>query len=117
MRVNRITIALLLVLILLSACSQPSGVKMADSMPAFTQLVDQYFDEFFKHNPSAATTAGFHERDAQLEDYSKEEIDRQIKYLRDFGARVGKIDARGLSAETAADRELVANAINAALLE
>src|SRR5690242_20241638 len=94
MRVNRITIALLLVSILLSACSQPSAVKTTmDSTPAFNQLADQYFDEFFKHNPSAATAAGFHERDAQLEDYSKEEIDRQIAYLKDFAAKFDKIDA------------------------
>jgi uncharacterized protein (DUF885 family) len=101
----------------MTACSQPNAVKTADSSPTFNQLTDQYFDEFFKHNPTAATAAGFHERDAQLEDYSKEEIDREIAYLKDFAAKFDKIDAKSLNADTAADRELVINSINAALLE
>jgi len=117
MRLIRFAITVLLISILLSACSQPSAVKTADSTPAFNQLVDQYFDEFFKHNPSAATASGFHERDAQLEDYSKEEIDRQIAYLKEFAAKFDKIDAKGLSADAAADRELVTSSINATLQE
>jgi len=109
---------LLLIPSLTAACSQPSAVKTAaDSSSAFNQLADQYFDEFFKHNPTAATAAGFHEHDAQLEDYSKEEIDREIAYLKDFAAKFDKVDAKGLNADTAADRELIMNSINAALLE
>ncbi|MEP7340806.1 MAG: DUF885 domain-containing protein [Acidobacteriota bacterium] len=117
MKLNRIAAALCIFSILLSACSQPSAVKTMDSTPAFNQLADQYFDEFFKHNPSAATAAGFHERDAQLEDYSKEEIDRQIASLKDFAVKFDKIDAKGLSADAAADRELLTSSINATLLE
>src|SRR5689334_22872461 len=118
MRLDRILVVLFFLLILLTACSQSGLVKTTmDSTPAFNQLADQYFDEFFKHNPTAATAAGFHERDAQLEDYSKEEIDREIAYLKDFAAKFDKIDAKSLNADTAADRELVINSINAALLE
>ncbi len=118
MKLNRIAAALCFFSVLMAACSQPSAVKTtADSTPAFNQLADQYFDEFFKHNPSASTAAGFHERDAQLEDYSKEEIDRQIAYLKDFAAKFDKIDAKELSADAVADRELVTSSINASLLE
>lgn len=118
MKLNRILFVLFLISILLSACSQSGAVKTAtDSTPAFNKLADQYFDEFFKHNPTAATAAGFHERDAQLEDYSKEEIDREIAYLKDFAAKFDKIDPKGLNADAGADRELVTSSINAALLE
>lgn len=118
MRANGIAVTLFLISILMAACSQPDAVKTAaDSTPAFNQLADQYFDEFFKHNPSAATAAGFHERDAQLEDYSKEGIDRQIAYLKDFATKFERIDAKGLSADAVADRELVTSSINAALHE
>lgn len=117
MRANRIAATLFLISALMPACSQLSAVKTADATPAFNQLADQYFDESFKHNPSAATAAGFHERDAQLEDYSKEEIDREIAYLKDFAAKFDKIDPKSLNADTAADRELVTSSINASLLE
>src|SRR5258706_15928949 len=36
----------------------------------FQQLVDAYFDDYFKENPSQATSVGFHQYDHQLEDFS-----------------------------------------------
>lgn len=52
-------------------------------------LVDKYFDDYFRLNPTYATAAGFHgPNDAQLEDYSargiQERIDLYRKYLEDF---------------------------------
>lgn len=94
----------------------PEGVR-AGAGTAFNQLVDQYFDEFFKHNPSAATAAGFHQYDNRLEDYSKTEVEAQVAGLRDFAARFERIDPKDLNAEAAADRELAISSIKAALLE
>ncbi len=58
-------------------------------MPAqlsFDKLVDEYFDDYFRLNPSSATASGFHHPyDNQLEDYSRTGIEKGIaldeKYL------------------------------------
>jgi hypothetical protein len=50
-----------------------------------TTLYDQYFEEYyFKFNPTQGTSAGFHQYDGQLEDYSKSAIDKQIIVLKKF---------------------------------
>ena len=51
-----------------------------------TQLAratDDYFDQvYFHYAPSTGTQVGFHQYDAQLEDYSRESIDKQIAVLK-----------------------------------
>src|SRR5260370_38514028 len=37
---------------------------------SFQQIVDAYFDDYFKANPSQATSVGFHQYDRQLQDFS-----------------------------------------------
>lgn len=56
---------------------------------SFDALVDQYFDDYFRLNPSAATAAGFHHPyDRQLEDYSARGIEQRLalskRYLPEF---------------------------------
>ena len=73
-------------------------------------LVDRYFDNYFRLNPSAATAAGFHQPyDAQLEDYSKRgyqgRIDLSRKYLPEF-EKLPQSD----------DRDLVISRLKAELL-
>src|SRR5579875_2266795 len=58
---------------------------------SLSSLVDRYFDDYFRLNPTAATAAGFHHPyDSQLEDYSTAGTQAQIamdqKYLREFSA-------------------------------
>ena len=55
----------------------------------FNSLVDRYFDEQFRLNPTSATAAGFHHPyDSELEDYSARGIQAQValdqKYLAEF---------------------------------
>ncbi len=66
-----------------------AGVSAMAAQSNFDGLVDQYFDDYFRLNPSAATSAGFHEPyDVQLEDYSRAAVEKQIaldeKYLAEF---------------------------------
>lgn len=73
-------------------------------------LVDKYFDDYFRLTPTAATTAGFHgANDAQLEDYSsrgvQQHIDLYRKYLDDF-QKLSPSD----------DRDLMVSHLNAELL-
>lgn len=98
-------ISFLLTLVFITAKLQ--GAMAIDPETNFNQLVVQYFDEYFKHNPTAATAAGFHQRDAELEDYSQTEVRAQVAMLKGFAAKFEKIRAKSLRPETASDRELV----------
>ncbi|MDQ6708097.1 MAG: DUF885 domain-containing protein, partial [Acidobacteriota bacterium] len=84
---------------------------------SFSQLADRYFDEvYFRFNPTAGTSAGFHQYDAKLEDYSKSAVDAEIAALHRFEKLFIDFDARQLSQELRADRELVLANIRASLL-
>src|SRR5205085_6161439 len=67
--------------------------------------------------PTSATAAGFHQYDAQLEDYSKVAIQQQVPVLKSFKQQFERVDAARLSPEVAVDRELVLGDINSRLLE
>ena len=63
-----------------------AGASLMAAQSQLDTLVDAYFNDYFKLNPSAATASGFHRPyDMQLEDYSRAGIDKQIaldeKYL------------------------------------
>jgi hypothetical protein len=75
------------------------------------EQVDRFFDEvYFKFSPTGGTSAGFHQYDAQLEDYSKAALDTNVKALhraeRQFAA---------LAADP--DRDLILSYIRATLLD
>ena len=87
-----------------------SGALVMSAQSQFDSTVDRYFDDYFRLNPTAATTAGFHHPyDSQLEDYStagtQAEIAMDRKYLREFSAL-----------PVSDDRDWVISHINADLL-
>src|SRR5712692_1460135 len=82
----------------------------------FDKLVDQYFDDFFHYNPTQGTSAGFHQYDAQLEDYSLVMIAAEIRSLKGFLAKFEQFPASGLTSDAAADRDLVIRNIQSQLL-
>jgi uncharacterized protein (DUF885 family) len=99
------------------ACAQGKAQSTAD----FAALADRYFDEYyFKYNPSQGTSAGFHQYDDQLEDYSRASIDKQIAVLKKFKAEFAahSLPAKATDAEVAEwiDLNLVINDINGHLL-
>jgi uncharacterized protein (DUF885 family) len=86
--------------------------------PAWDALVDRFFDQaYFAIDPSNGTSAGFHQYDAKLEDFSRAAIDRNIALWHRFESEVGAFPAAQLNREQAADRELVLGAIRSALLD
>ena len=94
-----------------SAAQSPAGNA------AWNALVDDFFnDVYFKYQPSAGTAAGFHQYDAQLEDYSHQSVTNQIAALHAVEKRVEAFDASKLSSVESADRELVLNWIRGNLL-
>ena len=60
-----------------------------DSSAALRSLADEYFDQvYFRYAPSNGTVDGFHQYDAQLEDYSRAAVDRQTADLKLFEAKI-----------------------------
>ena len=83
----------------------------------FDILQNAYFDDaYFRFNPTAGTQAGFHQYDAQLEDYSAESAKKQIALLHAYLSKVEAIPADALDRPVAADRELLMNSIRSQLL-
>jgi uncharacterized protein (DUF885 family) len=86
-------------------------------MQTFGFLEDQYFtDVYFKFSPTAGTSAGLHEYDAKLEDYSAAEVQREVAALGVFEKRVEAIDGTALDAARAGDRDILLNNIKSQLL-
>jgi uncharacterized protein (DUF885 family) len=84
---------------------------------SFPALIDAYFEDYFKANPSQATSVGFHQYDRQLEDFSlaaHQNNQRQLlAYLKEFQA----INPRPLSQNDRDDREIMIASIQSSLLE
>ncbi len=84
---------------------------------AFASLADDFFDNYyFPNNPTAATSAGIHNFDAQLEDYSRTQVDREIAALHAFDKRFAAVDPKSLDEMTRGDLDLVLNYIHGTLL-
>jgi len=80
-------------------------------------LVDDYLEKiYFPQNPSAATVAGLHQYDSQMEAYSAKETEAQARALHEFEARVEHFPADGLNSIDAADREILLGQIRSTLL-
>ncbi len=83
----------------------------------FNFIADQFFsDVFFHFAPTAATTAGLHQYDTQLEDFSAANIQKEIAALHTYEKKVEAIDPSALDASVAGDRQILLNNIRSELL-
>ncbi|PYS59707.1 MAG: DUF885 domain-containing protein [Acidobacteria bacterium] len=83
----------------------------------FQQIVDAYFDDYFKTNPSQATSVGFHQYDHQLEDFSLSAHQRNRRKLVEYLAAFQALNPRALSPLERDDREIMIVTIHSLLLE
>lgn len=84
----------------------------------FRALAERYFDEaYFRYRPSEGTATGFHQYDAQLEDFSKAAVAERAAACRSFKSEFARLDATMLDEPTRADLRLVQAHIDATLLE
>ena len=89
-----------------------------DAQPrTFHELVDAYFEDYFKTNPSQATTVGFHQYDHQLEDFSLAAHETNRRKLVEYLAAFQALNPRMLSAMERDDREIMIATIHSLLLE
>ncbi len=81
-------------------------------------LSNQYFEQvYFKYSPTAGTSAGLHQYDVQMEDYSAAGVQREVAALKQWEKKISAIDTSALDAEPAADRDILLNQIRSALLQ
>jgi uncharacterized protein (DUF885 family) len=89
----------------------------ANTAQQFQKVSDAYFDEiYFPYQPTQGTAVGYHQYDAQLEDYARPKIDAMIAALKAFEPRIEAIPATDLDQVTRGDREIVLSNIHSLLL-
>ena len=103
--------------LLIPAAAQSASTSSQKTHAAFDHLVDEFFDFYFRFNPTAATQAGFHQYDSKLEDYSRSAIEAQISGLQGFQTRFRAIQSSELSEESRGDFEFLSSTIQSDLLE
>ncbi|MGA2808613.1 MAG: DUF885 domain-containing protein [Terracidiphilus sp.] len=85
----------------------------------FEKVSNEYFDQvYFHYGPTNGTLTGYHQYDAQLEDYSRKSIDAEIAALKVFETRIEAIhpDAAAADFVPRSDREIVLANIRSQLL-
>jgi uncharacterized protein (DUF885 family) len=83
----------------------------------WSELVGSFFDDFYRLNPTQATSAGFHQHDSELEDYSRQGIDSQKALAKKYLRQLDAFNVKSLSAEERQDYELLVNDLKSTLLE
>jgi uncharacterized protein (DUF885 family) len=110
------------VLFLIGVCMCASTIAHAAKetwKEEFNRVSNEYFDQvYFHYSPTSGTLVGYHQYDAQLEDYSRANIDAEIAALKQFQGRIEAIhpdDAAG-DFVPRSDREIVLSTIRSQLL-
>ena len=93
--------------------AKPSLTSDAD----FTTLVDSYFDDFFKFNPTKGTDVGLHQYDGLVSDYSADGVQRETAMERVYKAKFKVLDPTKLSKLNRMDREILLSYIDNQLLD
>jgi len=94
-----------------------ASANQASANQAFAALAEDYFDQaYFKYGPTNGTLAGFHQYDAQLEDYSRAGFDAQVTTLRGFETKFAALPAAQLDLAARGDLDLVLSNIRGQLL-
>ncbi|HEX9234213.1 MAG TPA: DUF885 domain-containing protein, partial [Candidatus Acidoferrum sp.] len=102
------------VLLVLSLCTMSFAAPHAANFNAFADAV---FDQHLKAYPTQGTQLGFHQYDAQLEDYSQKAVTQRTKWCHDTLAQLAKFDRSKLTADQQIDASMIENWLRANLLE
>jgi len=100
-----------------TAIAAPAATK--DWKQKFEKVSDEYFDQvYFRYGPTNGTSAGLHQYDGQLEDFSRKAVDAEIAALKSFEKRIEAIqpDDSKESFVPRSDREMVLSNIRSQLL-
>lgn len=85
--------------------------------PAWTHLVDAYFDQvYLPFNPTDGTSAGLHQYDSKLENYSRTSLNAQAVALHAYERKVAAFSSAHLDQWDEGDREFLLGNIRSQLL-
>jgi uncharacterized protein (DUF885 family) len=117
MRFYNLAASALLGAFMLTPAKKAQHLSADGALQTFNFLADQYFsDVYFHFAPTAGTSAGLHQYDTQLEDFSAANIQKEIAALHTYEKKVEAIDPSALDASVAADRTILLNNIRSQLL-
>jgi uncharacterized protein (DUF885 family) len=117
MRFYVIATAVILGTLMVTPAAPAQHLSADGAVQTFNFLADQYFsDVYFHFAPTAGTSAGLHQYDAQLEDYSAANIQKEIAALHTYEKKIEAIDSSALDASVAADRLILLNNIRSQFL-
>lgn len=85
--------------------------------PAWDNFVDQALDQVFRFSPTRATSLGLHQYDAQVEDLSRQTIERETAALRTLVEKAAAFDLTNAPASVRGDRELFVSRLRGTLLD
>lgn len=112
-----VLLSLLISVKTLSGQSSPATTPQAAATTEFNGMVDEYFNGYFHFHPTEATYVGIHQYDNLLENFSQKSRDEEMSFLLDAKQGAGYTHTELLSEEQRIDLKLIANAINARILE
>lgn len=101
------------------SCGQNEGASdpTAAGAAELSRFTERYFDSYFSFNPSEGTSAGLHKYDPQLEERSQTRIRARVAELQSQAPAIAAIRKMALRPQDAIDAEILANRIQAELLD
>jgi uncharacterized protein (DUF885 family) len=99
--------------------SAAATAQAEDWKQKFEKVSDDYFDQvYFRYGPTNGTSAGLHQYDGQLENFSRKSIDAEITALKNFEKQIEAIhpDDAKENFVPRSDREMVLSNIRSELL-
>jgi len=87
------------------------------SEAALNSAFQEFMDSFFAFEPSLGTRAGLHQYDSQMENVSRQAVERQIVAYRGLVKKFESLPTAGLSEMAAGDRGMMIARAKAALFE
>lgn len=121
-----VSAAVLLIPLLVGVANAQTATTQPNAQPPqqqpystadFDKLVEHFFNGYFKYHPSEGTAAGFHQYDDSLEDLSQASRTHEINFLEAMKQEFGIFHPDLLNDDQRTDLRLVANAVDARLLE
>lgn len=109
---------LLLASLLLFAGAAAAGDRSpGDTQRPFALFVDGYLERFAGYHPSIAAGNGLHGHDAELEDFSADNIAAELRWLRSAHEALAAMDERALTPNERVDRRILQGIIAGWLLD
>jgi uncharacterized protein (DUF885 family) len=107
--------------IFILGCARPAApaqnLSADGAMQTFNFLAGQFFsDVYFKFSPTNGTSAGLHQYDTQLEDYTAASVQSEITALHIYEKKIAAIDPSALDGSVAGDRDILLSNIRSELL-